>query len=628
MSLSALVFSALAAAQTLPAPDLANVVYGNAGGVALKLDVYYPNPRPAGALPLVVWIHGGGWRSGSKLDARPALKLLPAGYAVASFDYRLSQQAKWPAQIHDCKGAVRYLRANAASLGIDTGKIVAFGSSAGGHLASMLGTSGGIAALEGTVGGNPGFSSRVKAVADFYGPADLPTMGGSHDNAASAEGELLGCAIPGCLDKAREASPQTHVTADDAPFSLHHGTADGTVNYSQSVNFDAALRAAGVPSKLWTYHGSGHGGPAFTSDSAIARVAEFFAEALKPPPSGPGGTFTVTGNPEDAVNGAAWTYKETAADAAYDMTGRLWKPAGAGPFPAVIIQHGSGGSSEGYSKRIAQVMVKWGYACFAPNYTHADLKAVPCGSPGLCVESEFAASPANIKRALKGLELLKALPYVDGGAVMAFGHSRGAYVTTALAASTTGLRAAAHSAGGVIPDHAQGTAARHAHARAIAIPYLMSHGDADQTVPIAYDQAMDGILTTTGVVHRLDAYPGYTHSSIQFDAGMLGKVRQWFDANRSAPSSPEPYPADPSPTGILSLAAGDQGLSLRHALPAGMPGLLTLADVSGRVLARYPVRGEGTVVWRDAARKEGAKGLLAVSLRCGNQVVSRLAPVP
>lgn len=287
MSLSAFLFSALAAAQTLPVPDLANVVYGTAGGVQLKLDVYSPNPRPAGPLPLVVWIHGGGWQSGSKADCRPALRLLPAGYAVASLDYRLSSQAILPAQIHDWKGAVRHLRAKAASIGIGTGKIVAWGSSAGGHLAALLATSGGVAHPEGTVGGNPGFSSRVKAVAEYFGPAGLPTKGGFHDNAGSAETGLLGCAIPSCPDKAKDASPQHHVTADDAPFSIHQGSQDGNVLPAQSASFDAALRAAGAPSKLWTYYGSGHGGAAFTSDSAIARVAEFFAAALQPRPRVP-----------------------------------------------------------------------------------------------------------------------------------------------------------------------------------------------------------------------------------------------------------------------------------------------------------------------------------------------------
>lgn len=149
-----------------------------------------------------------------------------------------------------------------------------------------------------------------------------------------------------------------------------------------------------------------------------------------------------------------------------------------------------------------------------------------------------------------------------------------------------------------------------------------------RVVPLSYDQAMADILEAEGVPHRLDVYPGLTHQTLPFNADMLRKTREWFDAHRSAPTSPQPFLAGPTTIEVLSLSAGSSGLALRHALPAGMPGILTLSDLSGRVLDRYPIRGEGTVVWRDPAMVAGAKGLLAVSLRCGNRVVSRLVPMP
>ncbi|MFG0320255.1 MAG: alpha/beta hydrolase fold domain-containing protein, partial [Planctomycetota bacterium JB042] len=159
------------------------VVPTEQGTESLELDLYVPNGVPA-PLPLVVHVHGGGWKAGSK-ENPGGLFLLQSGFALASFEYRLSCQAKWPAQIHDVKGAVRWLRANAATYGLDPERFGVFGGSAGGHLAAFLGTSGGVGAvelggeafvLEGTTGGNLSFSSRVQAVGDFFGPTDFLWM--------------------------------------------------------------------------------------------------------------------------------------------------------------------------------------------------------------------------------------------------------------------------------------------------------------------------------------------------------------------------------------------------------------------------------------------------------------------
>jgi acetyl esterase/lipase len=144
----------------------------------------------------------------------------------------------------------------------------------------MLGLTGGVDSLEGNVGGNAGASSRVRVVADYYGPTNLPAMGPGHMTPAAAEAKLIGCAVPACPDKAVAASPITYVSPGDPPFIILHGTADGNVPYSQSVELDSALRGAGVPVALRPVHGAGHGGAEFTADSNLARVHLFFRQAL------------------------------------------------------------------------------------------------------------------------------------------------------------------------------------------------------------------------------------------------------------------------------------------------------------------------------------------------------------
>jgi len=228
---------------------------------------------------LVVWVHGGGWRAGSK-DRTYAPETLGEAYAVASIDYRLSQVAAFPAQIHDVKAAVRWLRAHAEVYGFDPDRIGAWGSSAGGHLVALLGTSCGVEALEGCVGGFPEQSSCVHAVCDFYGPTDLPALveqrGGTDPRQLMPEEQLIGGPIADNLELAIVASPIAHVDPNDPPFLIMHGSADQTVFVEQSIAFDAALRAAGVESTLIVIDGAGHGFPR----SHLARVKPFFDEHL------------------------------------------------------------------------------------------------------------------------------------------------------------------------------------------------------------------------------------------------------------------------------------------------------------------------------------------------------------
>ena len=203
-----------------------DLVYGRGGGRDLLLDLYPPQIVEGKAVPVVLWVHGGAWREGSK-EKPPALFLTRAGYAVASVNYRLSSEALFPAQIEDVKASVRWLRANAAKYRLDADRIGAWGSSAGGHLVALLGTSGGVAQLEGH-GGNAEYSSRVQAVVDFFGPTDLLRMDDFpgkmvHNAPDSPESQLIGGPIQENLDRAAHANPIRYVRKDAPPFLMCTG---------------------------------------------------------------------------------------------------------------------------------------------------------------------------------------------------------------------------------------------------------------------------------------------------------------------------------------------------------------------------------------------------------------------
>jgi len=256
---------------------LRDLKYVENGHERNRLDLYLPE-KVEGGLPLVVWIHGGAWQAGSKQGC-PAVFLAAKGYAVASINYRLSQHAIFPAQIEDCKAAIRWLRGNAAKYQIDADHIGVWGASAGGHLVAMLGTTGNVKDLEGT-GGNLDRSSRVQCVVDWFGPSDLATMAGSHDNPGSPESRLIGGTVQENKEKARKASPLTYVSKDSAPFLIMHGDQDNTVPLSQSEVLAAALKKAGVDVKLVVVKGNGHGGPGFTTPESRKLIEDFFGRYL------------------------------------------------------------------------------------------------------------------------------------------------------------------------------------------------------------------------------------------------------------------------------------------------------------------------------------------------------------
>ncbi len=233
----------------LPYTLLPAIQYGKAGDTLLHLDMLFPNPMPAYALPVVAYIHGGGWFEGHRSNGLyPWLNPLLAthGFITASISYRLSGQATFPAQIHDAKAAVRWLRANAESYYINADRIGVWGDSAGGHLAALLGVTGDMPALEGNCG-SPGFSSRVQAVVTRVGPSDFLSDGGQMINdAPSPVTQLFGSTVHEREATMRLASPITHVSADAPPFFIVHGTLDETVPFSQGESLYKALNAAGT----------------------------------------------------------------------------------------------------------------------------------------------------------------------------------------------------------------------------------------------------------------------------------------------------------------------------------------------------------------------------------------------
>jgi acetyl esterase/lipase len=270
----------------------ADLEYVPGGHERQRLDLYVPAKADT-PLPVIVWIHGGAWLGGSKDGGSPALPCVGNGYAVASINYRLSQHAVFPAQIEDCKTAIRWLRANAKTYNLNPDRIGVWGASAGGHLVALLGTSGGTPDLEGK-DGNAAQSSRVQAVVDFFGPTDflqmdahaVPGAGMKHDLPASPESRLVGGAIQENVEKVRRANPITYVTKDAPPFLIVHGEQDPLVPCHQSELLYEALKRARSNVTFYKIAGAGHGGLEFNSDMMRAAVQAFFDKHLMPRLSG------------------------------------------------------------------------------------------------------------------------------------------------------------------------------------------------------------------------------------------------------------------------------------------------------------------------------------------------------
>lgn len=258
-----------------------DIVYAKTSERDLRVDIFVPGgiTRP----PLVLYIHGGGWKNGSR--KAPFVRPLAAqGFAVASIDYRFSSEARFPAQIFDCKGAVRWLRANAGRFGYDASRIAAVGESAGGQLAVLLGTSGGMPGLEGDVGGNADQSSTVQVVVDYYGVTDFPLRARTQPRMTDMPGavayEYLGGPVSENIELARLASGALFVSKDDPPLLAIHGDADKQVLIDQSERIVLAYRKIGLEAKFIVVPGGVHAGERYFTGKISNTVVRFLMKRL------------------------------------------------------------------------------------------------------------------------------------------------------------------------------------------------------------------------------------------------------------------------------------------------------------------------------------------------------------
>jgi len=280
---AALFAGVLCNADTAAFRKIADIEYGAEAGHKLLLDIYLPTE--AEHPPLLVYIHGGAWRSGSK-NSMPLTGLVTSGFAVASVEYRLSPVARFPAQIHDIKAAIRFLRAKQGEYGYNADRVAICGASAGGHLAELVGVTNGEPELEGEVGGYRRQSSDVQAIVAYYGASNFLTI------LKQSTPHGLGVRIPALQlllggqpeDKpelAKLASPVFHVDRDDPPLLLLHGDQDPQMPINQSHELEGKYRELGLQVEFEVVHGAAHGGKQFYDAARNRIVANFLNARLR-----------------------------------------------------------------------------------------------------------------------------------------------------------------------------------------------------------------------------------------------------------------------------------------------------------------------------------------------------------
>ncbi len=261
-----------------------DLAFANTGERDLLLDLYLPDG--VSQAPLIVWLHGGAWRAGSKENVE-ALDIVGHGFALASIGFRNSGDAVFPAQIHDVKAAIRFLRARAADYGYDASRIAVWGVSSGGHLAALTGVSNGSAELEGTLGDHPGVSSDVQAIVDYSGPANLRTI--LHQSTphgvgvrAPAMEALLGKPVEdeSIQDLVKLASPSLQVSASAPPLLVMHGVQDNQVPINQAIELQQAYEAAGAQVEAEWILQATHGSGEYFRSPYLEQVVEFLERVL------------------------------------------------------------------------------------------------------------------------------------------------------------------------------------------------------------------------------------------------------------------------------------------------------------------------------------------------------------
>ena len=257
-----------------------DVVYGAGGETPLLLDLAMPKTGD-GPFPVVVFLHGEGWRAGNRQQMNHFIEgVARLGYVGVTVEYRLVPSVRFPTPVEDCKAAVRWLRANATKYRMNPEHIGVVGFSAGGHLAAMLGVAAEKDGLEGT-GGNPGVSSRVQAVVNFFGPTDFTTRDWPRDLETEVLEPFLGGSFADRADIYRKASPISYVTQDAAPFLFFHGSDDRLVPVNQSIRLGEKLKSAGVPAEVNVLAGENHRFSDANNQKAMRRMLDFLDARLK-----------------------------------------------------------------------------------------------------------------------------------------------------------------------------------------------------------------------------------------------------------------------------------------------------------------------------------------------------------
>ena len=275
------IWSGGAAAQQLMVAEHKDVIYATVDGKPLGLDLYIP--AKSGRIPLLVYVHGGAWRAGTKAQA--PMQFVQNGFAMASLDFRQSTDAPFPAMVHDIKGAIRFLRAKAGEYGYATNRIAIAGASSGGHLAALVGVTGGHRELEGTVGGNLDQSSDVQAILDYFGASNLTTILAQSTPFGLRVREpalelLLGAPPDQATAQAELASPVKHVDRNDPPLLLLHGDQDPQMPINQAHELHGAYEAAGLDVAFDVVHGAAHGGDLFYAPEHLEQALAFLRRTI------------------------------------------------------------------------------------------------------------------------------------------------------------------------------------------------------------------------------------------------------------------------------------------------------------------------------------------------------------